>query len=179
MRARRGDQRKIQVPVGLEKLLYAAAQDEGFKARLLDDPGAVAAEVGVTLRDSEVATLSAISPAALDAMIASIVPENPRRRRFMGLVAAAAASLAAGTVAGSCKDDDGDDDGGSDTDDTDTVDTETDTGWEGATSDTDVDGDTDTDTDTVDTETETGFDGIDPDASVDGDFDDWFEKTGR
>jgi hypothetical protein len=185
MRAKRGDKRKLQVPVGLEKLLFVAAGDEAFKERLLADPSAVATEAGVTLRDSESAMLSAITPAALDAMIASIVPENPRRRRFMGLVAAAAASLAAGTVSGSCGDDDSDDD---DTDtgtgDTDTVDTETEGGWDGATADTDVDGDTDTDTDTntdtVDTgtDTETASNGIGPDASVDGDFDDWFAETG-
>ena len=176
MRAKRGDKRKIQVPVGLEKLLYVAARDDSFKARLLADPSAVAAEAGVALRDSEVAMLSAITPVALDAMIASLVPENPRRRKFMGLVAAAAASLAAGTVAAGCGDDDDDDDTDTGTDDTDTVDTETETGWEGATSDTDVDTDTDTDTDTVETDTETGYDGIDPDASVDGDFDDWLKS---
>jgi len=160
---RRGHRGKIKVPVGLEKALYHAARDDGFKARLLAEPRAAIEEVGISLRPSELAVLSAIPPTALDAMIAGLVPENPRRRKFMGLVAAAAASLAAGTVAASC----GDDDDDNDTVDTDNQDTDLDGG---AGPDTDVDVDSDSDTDTVDTENpDTDLDGgIAPDSGVDG-----------
>jgi len=138
--------RSLQVPVGVEKLLYLAARDEGFKQRLLEDRAAALAESGVKLRPSEAAVLGAIDATSLDAMIAGIVPTNPRRRKFMGLVAVAATSLAAGTAVISC-------DGASG-----------DVLTKGSTADTDVDGDTDTDqdggadggdTDTVDSETET------------------------
>jgi hypothetical protein len=153
---------KVKVPVGLQKALYHAAQDDEFKARLLADPQATITESGISLRPSELAMLGAISPNALEAMIDSLVPENPRRRKFMGLVAAAAASLAAGTAIGSCDDaetdqhgsdaggigpdtdvdgdTDADADGGEDGGDTDTVDTETDSTWAGgAQPDDDVD----------------------------------------
>jgi hypothetical protein len=143
---------KIQVPVGFEKALYHAARDDGFRARLLTDPRAAIHEAGISLRPSELAMLAAITPDALQAMIDNLVPENPRRRKFMGLVAAAAASLAAGTVASSCGDDDD-----NDTVDTDNGDTDLDGG---AGPDSDVDGDADSDTDTVDTD--------EPDADVGG-----------
>ena len=138
-RLRRGPE--VQVPVGLEKALYLAARDDEFKARLLADPAAFIAEQGIELRPSELATLSAISPAVLESMVDRLVPENPRRRKFMGLVAAAAASLAAGTALVSCDDDVGKGIG-------------PDTDIDG---DTDTDGDTDSDTDT-ETDTETGSD---------------------
>jgi len=94
---------KVQVPIGVEKLLVLAAENEAFKKKLLDDRCAAIAEANVQLRPSEIAMLSAISSSALATMIDSIVPANPKRRRFMGLVAAAAASLAAGTVDISCE----------------------------------------------------------------------------
>jgi hypothetical protein len=151
------------VPVGVEKLLYLAARDDGFKRRLLDDRAAAIEESGTRLRPSEAAALDAIDSATLERMIGSIVPENPRRRKFMGLVAAAATSLAAGTAVISC-------DGASDD------------MSKGATGDTDVDGDTDTDSstntdtvsdsDTIDTniDTETATQGVKADVEIDGVF---------
>lgn len=181
--------RRIQVPVGVEKLLYLAAQNEGFRARLLADRGAAIEESGVRLRESEAAALGAIDSAALEAMIDNIVPENPRRRKFMGLVAAAATSLAAGTAVISCDGASGDIlgkgatgdtdvDGSTDTDtdaDTDTdIDTDTDTDSDtdtGTATDTSTETDTVTDTDTVDTETDTEASyGATADTRVDGDF---------
>jgi hypothetical protein len=155
---------KIQVPVGLEKALYHAARDEEFKAQLLADPAAAIESSGIRLRASEAAMLASISPDVIEMMIANLVPENPKRRKFMGLVAAAATSLAAGTAVISC-------DGASG-----------DVLSKGATGDTDVDGDTDTtdgdagsdagDTDTVDTDTETDSTfGLSNDESIDGNFD--------
>lgn len=154
------EKRKIQVPVGVEKLLFFAAQDEAFKERLLADRDAAIEESGVRLRESEAAALRAIDAVALGAMIDSIVAENPRRRKFMGLVAAAATSLAAGTAVISC-------DGASG-----------DILSKGATGDTDVDGGTDTDTatdtasdtDTVDIGYDGGLGGATGEVNVDGDF---------
>ncbi len=122
------------MPVGLEKILFHAARDTIFKRLLLADRDAAIEESGVSLRPSERAMLSVATDDALEAMIARINPSNPKKRKFMGLVAAAATSLAAGTVlvAGGC--------------DAQTV-------VKGSTADEDIDGsvdsgDTDTDTDT-------------------------------
>lgn len=99
-RPRGADRAKIKVPVGLEKILFHAAGDPEFCTRLLQDPVATVRETGIRLRPSESAVLAALSPDAIEKMIQNLVPENPRRRKFMGLVAAAAASLAAGTAKG-------------------------------------------------------------------------------
>ncbi len=118
----------------MEKILFHAARDTIFKRLLLADRDAAIEKSGVSLRPSERAMLSVATDDALEAMIARINPSNPKKRKFMGLVAAAATSLAAGTVlvAGGC--------------DAQTV-------VKGSTADEDIDGsvdsgDTDTDTDT-------------------------------
>jgi hypothetical protein len=156
--------RKIQVPVGVEKLLYHAARDDDFRELLLSDRERAATEAGVTLRSSERAALEAIPVDTLVAMIDSIVPTNPRRRKFMGLVAAAATSLAAGTAVIACDDDSKPQPAG-------------------VGPDTDVDGDTDSDTDTDDTDSDTSTvdtdtgppetDGMTIGDAIDGDFSDW------
>ena len=92
----------VQVPVGLEKVLYLAARDPDLKARLLADRAGTIAELGVTLRPSERAMLEAAPCAAIEAMVDRINPGNPRKRKFMSLVAAAATSLAAGTALVGC-----------------------------------------------------------------------------
>ena len=166
-RQRKGRAREaVVVPVGLEKLLFLAASDPALKDRLIENPRDTVKELKINLRPSEQAMLDTVSPSALEAMVARIVPQNLKRRKFMGLVAAAAASLAAGTVAGSC----GDDDDNDDSDDTDTVDTDNqDTDLDGgAGPDTDVDSDSDTDevdTDNPDTDVDGG---VGPDSGVDG-----------
>jgi hypothetical protein len=124
---------KVSVPVGLEKILYLAARDTGLRERLLADRGGTIDALGVALRPSERAMLAAAPAAALAAMIDRIDASNPRRRKFMNLVAAAATSLAAGTALASCDPGqsrgvdpgvDTDEDAGADTD---TVDTDTNT----------------------------------------------------
>jgi hypothetical protein len=94
--------RKISVPVGLEKVLYLAARSRALRERLLADRLGTIAGLGVELRESEQAMLAAAPEAALEAMIDRIDASNPRRRKFMSLVAAAATSLAAGTAAMGC-----------------------------------------------------------------------------
>jgi hypothetical protein len=148
------------VPVGIEKVLFRAARDPGFRGLLLEDRPRALQAAGVELRPFEREMLAAISPAALAGTIDSLVPENPRKRRFMGLVAAATTSLAAGTAVVSCDDPGRDDVIRGDTTDTD--------------SDSETDTDTDSDTGTVDTDTgppET--DGMTIGDEIDGDFADW------
>ena len=145
---------KVRVPVGLEKLLYLAARDPDLRERLLADRAGTIAALGVQLRPSERAMLEAAPNAALHSMIDRIDASNPRKRKFMGLVAAAATSLAAGTALPACDD----------TVDHDAINNK-DSGGDGPDVDTDTDTDTDTDMDagqdaaTVDTDTETNVDG--------------------
>ena len=146
----RPPKRTVQVPVGLEQLLFLAAGDAAFRARLLADRKRAVAESKISLRPSEQTMLETVGDEALNAMIAQVVPENPRRRKFMGMVAAAAASLAAGAAVSSCAwdsepgpvttgvDPNDDDDDSSDQSDDDDSDNDTD-------SETDTDGDTDSD----------------------------------
>jgi hypothetical protein len=95
-------QGKLEIPVGLERILYLAARDPSLRDRLLEDRAGTIAALGVELRPSERAMLEVAPRAALEAMIDRIEPANPRRRRFMNLVAAAATSLAAGTAGVAC-----------------------------------------------------------------------------
>jgi hypothetical protein len=136
-------QGKLEIPVGLEKVLFLAARDPEFRVRLLADRAKAIAGLGVQLRPSEKAMLEVAPSAALETMIARIVPANPRRRRFMNLVAAAATSLAAGTAAMGCDTQDSIKMGGmSDVD----TDTDADAGQDASAG---------TDSDTVDTDTDT------------------------
>ena len=124
-RHRKGGPGRIEVPVGLEKLLFHAARDAEFKKKLLEDTQSAIAFSKVKLRASELMMLQAIPRDSLERMIDSIVPQNPRRRQFMGLIAAATASLAAGTIS-SCDDEEPSGDFRQDDDD-DNDDTDTDT----------------------------------------------------
>jgi hypothetical protein len=93
---------KVEVPVGVEKILYLAAKNADIKKKLLEDRKAAIADLGVQLRPSEQAMLEATPKTVLAAMIARLEPESPRKRRFMQVVAAVATSLAAGTAVIDC-----------------------------------------------------------------------------
>ncbi|MCK9458112.1 MAG: hypothetical protein M0R80_00350 [Proteobacteria bacterium] len=128
----------VRVPVGLEKLLYLAARDPDLRERLLADRAGTIATLGVALRPSEKAMLEAAPRAALEAMIGRIDASNPRKRKFMTLVAAAATTLAAGTAAMSCDGQDAVMAGGANDIDTD-IDTDADAGQDASAVDTDTD----------------------------------------
>ncbi len=97
--------RQIDLPVGLEKLLYLAAQDKTVKADLLADRQDTIDRLGIRLRPSEAVTLQSVPNSALEAMIDRIRPENPKKRKIMRLVAATVTTLAAGTAVISCDED--------------------------------------------------------------------------
>lgn len=89
----------VEVPAGLELLLYRASGDASFRKQLLADRDAAIDASGIELRPSERATLRTIDDAALNRMIGALEPDNPWGRKVMRRVAAAATSLAAGTAA--------------------------------------------------------------------------------
>jgi len=103
----------VKVPVGVEKLLYHATQNPTFRKELLQDRQGAITRSGVQLRPSEEAMLKAVPDAVLERMIDNIIPENPMRRKFMRVVAAAATSLAAGTAVAGCDEGEVEPDGGS------------------------------------------------------------------
>ncbi len=91
-----------KVPVGIEVVLHKAAREPDFRALLLGDRDAGLRASGVRLTETELAALRAAPPAVLVAMIEGL--EDPARppSRLLGFVAAAAASLAAGTATVGC-----------------------------------------------------------------------------
>ena len=95
-----------RVPVGVEKVLFLAATDEGFREALLQDRDRAVEQQGLSLRDSERALLAAVSNeqlcVAIDGMDTSA--PNVRRRTFMRVVAASAATVASAAALG-CSDD--------------------------------------------------------------------------
>ena len=66
--------RQIEVPVGLEQLLFLAARDETLKADLLADRNGTVDRLGVQLLPSETTALDLVSDAALRVMIDHIQP---------------------------------------------------------------------------------------------------------
>jgi hypothetical protein len=97
---RRGAMRRspVSVPVGLEKVLYAAAVNPAFREALLRDREIAAEAAGLQLKPSELAMLRVAPESQLVAAIESldISDSNVKRRGFMGKVAAAAVTIAAG-----------------------------------------------------------------------------------
>jgi len=92
------------VPVGLERVLYAAAADPEFRAALSVDRTAALAARGFELTASERAVFGNLPEEQLAAMIGrlDVSRENLARREFLRNVAGTFVALAAGTALGSC-----------------------------------------------------------------------------
>jgi hypothetical protein len=76
------------VPRGIEVLVKKAAVDPGFKALLLAERSAAAAEIGLELSDAEVAMLDGVPVEQLEAIIANTTVSPKIRPAFMGRAAA-------------------------------------------------------------------------------------------
>ncbi len=98
--------RTVDVPVGVERVLFLAAVNEDFRAKLLEDREAALQEFGLKIRPTEAALLRAIPATQLQQNIDGIdtSEQNLERRSFLQAVAASAAVVAAGGAAG-CGDD--------------------------------------------------------------------------
>ena len=120
----RGLRQKVRIPVGIERVLYLAAQDEEFRARLAEDREAAVAEAGLKLTATEAMVLKSLPAGALEQVIDRVSLPDHGRRRFMKAVAASFVTLAAGSALGGCPkngSDSGTDSG-----------IETDAGWTGS-----------------------------------------------
>ena len=104
-RARQGH--KVNVPAGIERVLYLAAANPAFRVQLFKEREQAAARAGVSLSASERAMLRLAPEEQLAASIErlDISVENLERRSFLQAVAASAVTVAAAGAAGACSDD--------------------------------------------------------------------------
>jgi hypothetical protein len=95
----------VEVPIGIEKVLYIAATEPGFRRDLLEDREAALRARDLELRSTELAMLRATPAEQLEAAIEGldVSEQGSGRRRFMRTVAAAAVTLAAGEVLTACE----------------------------------------------------------------------------
>ena len=97
--------RKVRIPIGIEKLLCAAAADPAFCEHLVMARAAALEGTGLEISASEAMILKAVPEAQLRTMIENIDLKRHKRRRFFRGIAAA--SLAATTVMGTTECNDG------------------------------------------------------------------------
>lgn len=99
---------KKNVPVGVEQVLFSAAQDPEFCQALLDgDRAAAVRQRGLELQPSELKLLAAVPAAQLRASINSmdVSPAAQQRRSFLRAVAAGAVVVTAAEALAGCGDD--------------------------------------------------------------------------
>lgn len=96
---------KINIPAGIEKVLYRAAIDIDFQKTLFEDRMRAVESQGMKLSDSESMILKSVPDDTLRLMISRIQPKKHGKRRFMKAVAAAVVTLATGTAGVACDDD--------------------------------------------------------------------------
>jgi hypothetical protein len=103
-RPRRRKSYAVNIPAGIEKILYLASTDRAFKARLLEDRSGAIEGRRISLTATESAVLGSVSNETLGNMIDQIRPRMHGKRRFMRAVAVAAVTLATGTAGVACED---------------------------------------------------------------------------
>lgn len=102
----------VDVPAGIERVLYLAATEVDFREQLMRERARAAEDRGLQLRDSERAVLQHAPAAQLEGLIDSLdtTARNVQRRTFLQAVAASTAGLATAGAVG-CSDDDDKDQG--------------------------------------------------------------------
>ena len=101
---------RMNIHAGIEKALYKAAVDPGFRRALLEDRIEAVQRGGIALTDAEEAILGSVPRERIQLMIDRIRPEKHGKRKFMKAVAAAVVTLATGTAGVACEDRDRHDD---------------------------------------------------------------------
>ncbi len=100
--AKHGGAGTVTFPVGVEKALYLAASDRGFKAKLIGRREEALGDQRLKLDESERALLLAVPAEQLQAMIDRIDPKAHSGRGFLRSVAACTAVLVTTTATVSC-----------------------------------------------------------------------------
>jgi len=86
------------IPSGIQRLLRYAAQDDGFRSSFLAQRAEAAAAAGIELTASERAILAAVPVTQLEAMLAQVKTQYPKRREFLRQTTASAAVLLGGVA---------------------------------------------------------------------------------
>jgi hypothetical protein len=103
-RPRKKRRTRLNIPVGIEKILYRAAIDPDFKKELLQDRDRALDNRGIRLTQYESLIFETVTDSTLALMVNQIKPEKHGKRRFMKAVAAAVVTLATGTAGMGCED---------------------------------------------------------------------------
>jgi hypothetical protein len=90
----------MKVPQGVEKVVALATLSPEWRAKVLADPGAAAAEAGIELAEAEKEILRSVSARMLAGMIDSFGKSVPRPAGLAKLAAGAAAALLVSSIAG-------------------------------------------------------------------------------
>ena len=93
---------KLNIPAGIEKTIYKAAIDPGFKSQLFEDRLGTIESHGFKLTDMERTLLESIPDQRLELIIGQIRPEHHGKRMFLPAVAPAVVTLATGTAVVAC-----------------------------------------------------------------------------
>ena len=90
----------MKVPQGVEKVVALATLSPAWRAKVLADPEAAAAEAGIELAEAELEILRAVSARMLAGMIDTFGKTVPRPAGLSKLAAGAAAALLVGSLLG-------------------------------------------------------------------------------
>ncbi|HOS92473.1 MAG TPA: Os1348 family NHLP clan protein [Armatimonadota bacterium] len=93
-----GDDARVEVPIGIERVLRRAAADGAFRARLWTDRDGALRASGLALTPAERAILLAAPAEQLEAMVAQLAPTSPSRRSWLRRLVAAAGIVIFGAV---------------------------------------------------------------------------------
>ena len=96
--------RKVRIPIGIEKVLCAAAADREFREQLLMARAEALQGTGLDVSPSEAMILCSVSEDALRTMIENIDLKRHRRRRFFRGIAAASLAATTATISINCAD---------------------------------------------------------------------------
>jgi hypothetical protein len=94
---------RLSIPAGIEKVIYRAAIDPGFRQILLADRKRAIESHGPRLTDVEARVLESIPAERLEHIIERIEPRRHGKRAFMRSIATAVVTLATGTATVSCE----------------------------------------------------------------------------
>jgi hypothetical protein len=93
---------RMSIPSGIEKAIYKASIDPGFRQELLEDGRRAIESHGLGLTDMEARILESIPGERLEHIIDRIEPRRHGKRAFMKSIATAVVTLATGTATVSC-----------------------------------------------------------------------------
>ena len=96
---------RLAIAAGVERILYRAAVDIGFRKVLLDDRSRALEEAGSRLLDTEREVLDSVPPRVLKSMVRNVERSRKRPGKLMRAVAGCALAATTALVAVDCSND--------------------------------------------------------------------------